>query len=94
MIKIQDLNGNLLKVDKKSCKNINISYIGCVTKKDSKYVNIHSVNPLYFIVNKVHVFIEEREGNKYVNFASTVNSKEVLEKYIELWDGIKNLIKK
>ena len=30
--------------------------------KDSKYVNIHSVNPLYFIVNKVDRFIEEKKG--------------------------------
>ena len=33
--------------------------------KDSKYVNIHSVNPFYFIVDKVDCSIEEKEGNKY-----------------------------
>ena len=31
--------------------------------KDSKYVNTHSVNPLYLIINKVDGFIEEKEGN-------------------------------
>ena len=43
MIKIQYLNAKLLKIDKKSYKHINIYYIGYVTKKDPKYVNIHSV---------------------------------------------------
>ena len=60
--------------------------------KDSKYVNIHSVNPLYFIVNKVDRFIEEKKG--YLNFASTDNSKEALKKYTKFWDGIKNSIEK
>ena len=35
IIKIQDLNANLLKIDKKSYKHIRIYYIGYVTKKDS-----------------------------------------------------------
>ena len=28
--------------------------------KDSKYVNIHSVNPLYLIIGEVHGLIEEK----------------------------------
>ena len=66
-----------IKNFKKSYKHINIYYIGYVPKNDSKYVNIHSANPLYFIVNKVDGFIKEKEGNKYLNFASTDNKKEV-----------------
>ena len=60
-------------------------------KIHSKY---HSVNPLYFIVDKGHGFIEEKDGNKDLNVASTDNNKEVLKKYTELSDGIKNLIEK
>ena len=56
-------------------------------------MNIHCVNPFYFIVDKVDGFIEEKEGNKYLNFAFTKN-KEVLKKYVELWNGIKKLIEK
>ena len=56
-------------------------------------MNIHSVNLFYFIVDKVDGFIEEKEGNKYLNFAFTKN-KEVLKKYVELWNGIKKLIEK
>ena len=94
MINIKNVNANLLKVDKKSYKQISIYYIGFIAVKDSKYVNIHSVNPLYFIVDKVDDFIEQTEGSKYLNFASTDNNKKVLKKYTELCNGIKNLIKK
>ena len=63
-------------------------------KKDFEYVNIHSVNPLYFIGDKVDGLIEEKDENKYLNFASTDNNKEVLKKYTELWNEIKNFIEK
>ena len=56
--KIQDFNANLLKIDRKSYEHINIYYIRYITKKDSKYVNTHSVNPLYFILDKVDDFNE------------------------------------
>ena len=49
---------------------------------------------MYFIVDKGHGFIEEKDGNKDLNVASTDNNKEVLKKYTELSDGIKNLIEK
>ena len=42
MINIKEFDSNLLKIDKKSCKDIDIYYI--VTMKDFKYVNIHSVS--------------------------------------------------
>ena len=55
MINIKDFNPNLLKMNKKSYKNIDIYYIGYITIKDiSEYRNIHGVNPLYFIVGEVH----------------------------------------
>ena len=57
-------------------------------------MNIHSVNPWYLIVDKVDGFIEEKEGNKYLNPAFTDNNSEILKKYAELWDGIKSHIKK
>ena len=36
--------------------------------------------------------VEEKKGNKYLNFAYTDNKEQVSKKYIELWNGIKNLI--
>ena len=38
--------------------------------------------------------IAEKNGNKYLVFSSTDKNKKVLEKYTELWYGIKNLIEK
>ena len=50
IINIKSFDSNLLKIDKKSFRNIAIYYIGYITKKD-KYV-INSVNRLYLIVLK------------------------------------------
>ena len=60
MINIKYFHSNLLKIDKTSYKNIGIYYIGYVTMKNSKYVDIHSVNPLYFIVDELDGSIEEK----------------------------------
>ena len=75
-------------------ESIDIYYIGYITVKDSKYVNINSVNPLYLVINEVDGYFEEINGNKYLTLVSTDKNKEVLTKYTELWDEIKNSIKK
>ena len=36
----------------------------------------------------------KKNGNKYLTLASTYKNKDVLKKYTELWDKIKNLPKK
>ena len=52
MINIKNFDSSLLKIDKNSYKNIHIYYIGYITiKKIDDHENIHSVNPLYLIVN-------------------------------------------
>ena len=96
---IEEFDSNLLKIDKKSYKDIDIYYIGYITiKKIGDCENIYSVNPLYLIIGKVDGHIEENNGNKYLAFDSkelhsTDENKEVLKKYAELWSGIKNEIK-
>ena len=65
-------------------KNIDIYYIGYITKKDSDYVNFDSVNSLYLIINEVDGYVEEINGNKYLTLVSTDKNKEVLTKYREL----------
>ena len=47
-----------------------------VTIKDSKYIKIYSVNPLYLIFNKVNGYFEEINGNKYLTLVPTNESKE------------------
>ena len=56
------------------------------------YVNIHSVNPCYFIIDKADSYIEENNGNKYSTLVSNDKNKETLKKYTELRNKIKNLI--
>ena len=60
--------------------------------KDSDYVEINSVNPLYLIIGQIYGCIAKKNGNKYLTLVSTDKNKEVLTKYTELWDKIKNLI--
>ena len=52
---------------------------------------------MYLLIGKVDGHIEENNRNKYLVFDSTElhstdENKEVLKKYTELWDGIKNKI--
>ena len=60
MINIKDFDSNLLKIDKNSYKNIDIYYIGYITMKDSDYVKINSVNPLYLIISEVDWYTKEK----------------------------------
>ena len=53
MINIEDFDSNLLKIDKKSYKNIDIYYIGYITIKSiSDYNSISSANSFYFIIGE------------------------------------------
>ena len=60
MINIKNFDSNLLKIEKKSYKNIDIYYIGYTTiKKIDDYENIYSVYALYLIVNTAHGYTEK-----------------------------------
>ena len=62
-----------------------------MTIKDSKYIKINSVNPLYLIFGKVNGYFEEVNGNKYLTLAPTNESKEIIKKYGELCSKIRDL---
>ena len=90
MINIKKFDSNLLKIDKKSYKDIGIYNIGYITiKKIDDCENIYSVNPLYLLVNHDSGYIEEKGLNKYLIFNSTDENKELLKKYNDVWNGIK-----
>ena len=91
MINIKDCDSNLLKIDKKSYNNIDISYIGYIPMKDSDYAKINSANPLYLINEKVDRCVEEKNGNKCLTLVSTSKNKQVLIKYTKFWDKTKDL---
>ena len=58
VIDLKNFELNLLKIDKKSYKNIDIYYIGYVKiKKIDDYESIYSVNPLYLRINHASGYI-------------------------------------
>ena len=76
MINIKNFEAILLKIDRKSYKNIGICNIGCITiKKIDDYKDIYSMNPLYLRVNHANGYIEEKNGDKYLIFDSTNENK-------------------
>ena len=81
MVNIKYCDPNLLKTDKKSYENIDIYYIGYITVKDSYYVKINSVNPLYLIISEADGYVKEKNGSKYLVFDSVSEKNKVLEKY-------------
>ena len=93
IIDIKNVDPNNIKIDEKSYKNIIIYYIGYVTIKDSKYVKIYSVNPLYLIFRSVNRYLEEINKTKYLMLVPTNESKEKIKKYEELWSKIRALIR-
>ena len=94
MITLKNFEPNLLKIDKKSYKNIGIYNIGYITiKKIDDYENIYSVNPLYLTISHASGYIEEKGVNKYLVFNSTDENKELLKKYNDVFNGIRDKIK-
>ena len=91
MINLKKFEQNLFKIDKKSYKKIGIYNIGYITiKRIDDYKSIYSVNPLYLQVNHANGYIEEKNENKYFIFDSKDENKELLKKYADVWNGIKN----
>ena len=81
MINIKNFDSNLLKIDKKSYKDIGIYNIGYITiKKIDGYENIYRVNSFYIIGDHARGYIEEKEVNKYFIFDTTDENKELLKK--------------
>ena len=84
----------MLEIDKKSYKDIDIYNIGYITiKKIEDCEKIYSVNPLYLFISHKNGYIEEKVMNKYLLFDSTDENKELLKKYNDVFNGIKDKIK-
>ena len=62
MININNFEPNLLKIDRKSYKNIDIGYVTILKIDDCE--NIYSANPLYLLLNHASGHIEEKNENK------------------------------
>ena len=94
IIDLENFGAKLLKIDKKSYKDIGIYNIGYVTKKKiDDCMNINSVNPLYLNITHSNRYTEEKGANKYLAFDSTDENKELLKKYRDVFNGIRDEIK-
>ena len=72
IINIKDFHSNLLRIDKKQYKDIDIYYIGYITvKKIGDYENISSVNRLYLMIHSATGYCKEKYGEKYLILDST-----------------------
>ena len=86
IINIKDFHSNLLRIDKKQYKDIDIYYIGYITaKKIGDCENINSVNPLYLMIHSATGYFFKKYGEKYLILDSA-------EKYDEAFSGIKKKI--
>ena len=56
-------------------------------------VKIFSVNPLYLRIDHANGYIEEKGVNKYLVFDSTDENKELIKKYNDVFNGIRDKIK-
>ena len=95
IIDLENSDASLLKIDKKSSKNISIYNIGYVTKKKNDDCNIiNSVNPFYLNITHSNGYIKEKGMNKYLVFDSTGENNELLKKYNDVFNGVRDKIKK
>ena len=83
MIDIRKFHSNLLKIDKKSHRGIDMFYIGYITINNFiDCENILSVNPVYLIIHSATGQFKEKNGGKYLIIDST-------KKYKYIFSGIK-----
>ena len=94
IIDIKTFDSNLLKLYKKSYKDLDIYNIGYVTIKKTGYgYDINSVNPLYLRIDNVNGYIEEINEDKYLIFDDTYENKELLKRYGDVFNEIMGKIR-
>ena len=93
-IDLENFKSNLLKIEKKSFKDFGICNTGYITiYKIDDCENISSANPLYLRIGHASGYIEEKGLNKYLVFDSTDGNEELLKKYNDVFNGIRDEIK-
>ena len=93
IIDLKSFKSKLLKIYKKSYKDIGVYNIRYITIKKIDCENIQSVNPLYLHITHASGYIKEINENKYLIFDSIDENKELLKKYNDVFNGIMGKIK-
>ena len=92
IIYINDFDVNSLEIIKRESRiGANIYYTGYVLNPDYDY---DTINPLYFVINRLIGYIEETEGSsdKYLVVAKSVRNKDINSVLDTVWGSIKNKI--
>ena len=92
IVYINNFDVNLLEIIKRESKiGANIYYIGYVLEPDYDY---NTINPLYFVINRLIGYIEEIEGSsdKYLVVATSVRNKDIISVLDMVWRSTKNKI--
>ena len=83
---------NSLEIIKRESRiGANIYYIGYVLEPNYDY---NTINPLYFVINRLVGYIEEIEGSsdKYLAVAKSVRNKNIISVLDMVWGSIENKI--
>ena len=97
IIDLENFKSNFVKIDKKSYKDIAIYNVGYITnKKIDGFENINSVNPLYLRITHETDLLKKKMWIIFfvvLFFDSTDENKELLKKYKDVFNGIRDKIK-
>ena len=95
IIDIDTFDSNMLKLDKKSCKSLDIYNIEYVTIKKIGYdYDINRVNPLYLRIDNTNGYIEEINEDKYLVFDVIYENKKLLKKMMVFLMKLRIILKK
>ena len=92
IVYINDFDVNLLEIIKREPRiGANIYYIGYVF---NPYYDYNTINPMYFVINRLIGYIEEIEGlsDKYLVVAKRVRNKKIINSFDIIWGLIENEI--
>ena len=92
IVYINDFDVNTLEViNRESEIGVDIYYIGYVLELNYDY---NTINPLYFVINRLISYIEKIEGSseKYLVVAKSVRNKDIISVLNMLWGSIENKI--
>ena len=87
IINLNHITSNLINIIRKEYIDINTYYIDYYYLEDDI-----KLKPFYFAMNDVNEVLLLIIGKKYFNIDNTYNNKKILQKYMLLWDNIKDII--
>ena len=93
IINIKHFIPNNINIDEKSCKNFLFHYIGYVTIKNSRFVKINSLKPLYLTFSRVNGYFKKINKIKHLMLVPTNENNKIIKEYQELPNKIRGLIK-